>query len=68
MRFKKGLVEEPPKVFQHAALDVLVAHCVEEHLIVWGKLCHSPPYDDWGHGTTPSQCFPGLLIPSFWSS
>lgn len=46
MRFERGLVEEPPEVYMHAALDILVAHCVEEHLVVWEKLRHSPPDDD----------------------
>ena len=46
MIFEKGLIEEPPKVFQHAALDVLIAHCVEDHLVVWEKLRNSPPYDN----------------------
>lgn len=45
LRYERGAIEDPPLPFVRPPLDVLVAHCIDEHPIVWEKLRHSTSQD-----------------------
>jgi len=41
LRYERGAIEDPPPPFVRATLDVLVAHCIDDHPMVWENLRHS---------------------------
>ncbi|KAF7965072.1 hypothetical protein HWV62_682 [Athelia sp. TMB] len=45
LRFEEGL-SDAPEVYVHPRMDVLIAHCKEEHPTVWDSLRHTRPSDD----------------------
>ncbi|KAF7975119.1 hypothetical protein HWV62_10411 [Athelia sp. TMB] len=44
LRFEEGL-SDAPEVYVHPRMDVLIAHCKDEHPTVWDSLRHTRPSD-----------------------
>lgn len=44
LRYAKGAIDEPQKPFLNTTLDILIAHCVDEHPSVWEILRRSPQW------------------------
>lgn len=38
LRYERGATEDLPKPYVQPSLDVLIAHCIDEHPMVWEKL------------------------------